>query len=169
MRSKLWSAAPTGITLQHVFSQEARSTNQVIREACSVLYFWLWSKISCFDLLIWSQQAHGWRSCYDTRKAHALCLKFTKVCCTTHCTERNCTIALLQRCLSAFELHFAPRWLLNSCVFARVHMHCLCMSKYVQPLFISMDLHNDACCSDPVVVAVGVFSPDSSLMITWWY
>lgn len=45
----------------------------------ALLYLWLWSKISCFDLLIWSKQAHGWRSSDDTCEAHVSCPEFRKV------------------------------------------------------------------------------------------
>lgn len=77
------------------FAQDTWCTNQVIRKRRIVLfpspllYFWLWSKISCFDLLIWSKQTHGWRSWDDSRKAHVLCPGFTKVCSSAQWTEKK--------------------------------------------------------------------------------
>lgn len=53
------------------------------------------------------------------------------------------------------------------CICVRTSIICACPCTSCKSLFIPMNLHNDACCSDPVVVAVGVFSPESSLMITW--
>lgn len=68
------------------FTQDSRCTNQVMIERrlvllpSALLYFWLWSKISYFDLLIWFKQAHSWGNLDDSREAHALCPEFRKVC-----------------------------------------------------------------------------------------
>ena len=89
----LWPKPPssnsTAISVLFLFFLSQETLYKSGKENKGPVCLWLWSKISCFDLLIWSKQAHGWRSLDDTREAHASCPGFRKVCRTKKKKNRN--------------------------------------------------------------------------------
>lgn len=169
----LWCEAPNTSVFFFIFTQGARCTSQVKRiEACSVPFCthpWLWSKIACFDPLIWSKQAHGWRSSDDTCEAHALCPQFRKA---PH-------VALKEKSHIASEIFFFffqckeeegdSLWIcaafnapivsyLSSRRLSDVPMCVYSCISCIECLFLgSVNLHNDESCRDLMTAVVDFF------------